>query len=79
MILGCISSKRVGILAFIENDIYAKQYPNILKLNLWRSAVKFGFITNNMPHFKLNQENDAKYNVMDERAKHPDLPPFKKF
>lgn len=90
MVWGCISSKGVGELAFIEDTMDAKQYLNILKTKLRSSAAKFGFISNNKPHFKFYQDNDPKhkaYNVrmwllyncgkvLDTPAQSPDLNPI---
>lgn len=90
MIWGCISSKGVGDLAFIEATMDAQQYLNILKSHLVSSARKFGFIRDNKPQFKFYQDNDPKhkshmvrmwllYNcgkVIDTPAQSPDLNPI---
>lgn len=61
MIWGCISSRGVGNLAFIESTIDAQQYLQILKSNLRPSAEKFGLIVDNMPKFQFYQDNDPKH------------------
>lgn len=90
MIWGCISSRGVGDLAFIEDTMDSTQYLQILKRHLVSSATKFGFVTNNKPYFKFYQDNDPKhkehrvrmwllYNcgkVMDTPAQSPDLNPI---
>lgn len=90
MIWGCISSKGVGDLAFIETTMDAQQYLDILKKHLVTSAMNFGFIRDNKPHFKFYQDNDPKhkshivrmwllYNcgkVLDTPAQSPDLNPI---
>lgn len=90
MVWGCISSRGVGELAFIDTTMDAQHYLSILKSHLINSANKFGFISNNKPHFKFYQDNDPKhkahmvrmwllYNcgkVMDAPAQSPDLNPI---
>ncbi|KAH8321108.1 hypothetical protein KR074_007545, partial [Drosophila pseudoananassae] len=61
MIWGCISSKGVGEIAFIENTINAEQYLRILKKHLTPSAKKFGFYADEKPTFKFCQDNNPKY------------------
>jgi len=56
MVWGCISSRGVGKLAFIENTINAVQYLEILKSNLKASAEIFGLVSNNKPSFKFYQD-----------------------
>lgn len=90
MVWGCISSKGVGDLAFIENTMDAEQYLNILKCHLINSANKFGFNGDNKPRFKFYQDNDPKHKahmvrmwllfnctkVLDTPAQSPDLNPI---
>lgn len=61
MVWGCISSKGVGELAFIETTMDAGKYLSILKCHLVNSARKFGFIKDNKPVFKFYQDNDPKH------------------
>ncbi|KAH8336516.1 hypothetical protein KR074_005645, partial [Drosophila pseudoananassae] len=58
IVWGCISSKGVGKLAFIENKMNF-QYLSILKQNLRQIAEKFGFIVDNKQ--KFYQDNDPKH------------------
>lgn len=90
MIWGCISSKGVGDLAFIDTTMDAEHYLNILKTNLTGSARNFGLMRENKPLFKFYQDNDPKhkshvvrmwllYNcgkVIDTPAQSPDLNPI---
>lgn len=61
---GCISSKGVGILRFIDETMDKEYYLDILKTELVQSATKFGFIdpsNRNKLNFKLYQDNDPKH------------------
>nr|AAA88882.1 Tc1-like transposase [Drosophila virilis]CAA89219.1 Tc1-like transposase [Drosophila virilis] len=64
MVWGCISSKGVGELR-IFNDVMTKEfYLDILKNELSRSAIKFGFVDPQNPskqRYKLYQDNDPKH------------------
>jgi len=68
MIWGCISSRGVGDLAFIENTMNAQQYLQILKTHLKASAENFGLITDNRPKFKFYQDNDPKHKELNVRT-----------
>lgn len=90
MIWGCISSQRVGNLAFIDSTMDAHQNLNILRTHLRISAQKFGFIRDNRPQFKFYQDNDPKHkshmvrmwllyncgHVIDTPVQSPDLNPI---
>jgi len=58
LVWGCISSRGVGKLAFIESTINSVQYLEILKTKLKVSAEKCGLVSNNKPNFKFYQDND---------------------
>lgn len=57
MIWGCISTKGVGNLVFINGIMNQEQYLKILKENLKQSAEKMGILDT----FKLYQDNDPKH------------------
>lgn len=68
MIWGCISSRGVGKLAFIEKNMNAVQYREILNTHLKPSAMQFGFYQNNRPIFKFDQDNDPKHKELNVRT-----------
>lgn len=90
MVWGCISSKGVGDLVFIENTMDAQQYLQILQGHLIKSAEQFGFPGDIKPQFKFYQDNDPKHKehtvkmwllfncnkVLDTPAQSPDLNPI---
>lgn len=57
MVWGCISSKGVGNLVFIDGIMNQDSYLSILKENLKESAQKMGIAAT----FKLYQDNDPKH------------------
>ena len=57
MVWGCISTKGVGNLVFINGNMNQDYYLKILKENLKQSAEKFGISDT----FKLYQDNDPKH------------------
>lgn len=86
MVWGCISSKGVGNLVFIDGKMDKNQYLDILKNNLESSAIKFGikdkyqFYQDNDPKHKLYLvRNWLLYNcpkVLETPAQSPDLNPI---
>lgn len=61
MVWGCISSKGVGELVFIEKIMHAGQYLHILQTHLIKSARKFEFFEGNKSNFKFYQDKDPKH------------------
>lgn len=57
MVWGCFSKKGVGQLAFIDGNMDANMYIDILRENLHRSAEKLGIRRT----FKFYQDNDPKH------------------
>jgi len=64
MVWGCISSKGVGELKFIEENMKKEIYLDILRKELTKSASDFGFVDDSdRRHLncKFYQDNDPKH------------------
>ncbi|KFM60226.1 Transposable element Tcb1 transposase, partial [Stegodyphus mimosarum] len=57
MIWGCMASKGVGNLCFIDGNMTARTYIDVLRDNLPQSAIKLG-ISNS---YYFQQDNDPKH------------------
>lgn len=63
MVWGCVSSKGVGNLDFVQGTMNKDQYLQILKKNLRPSADNMGILDT----FKMYQDNDPKHTALQNR------------